>query len=128
MSEIKAEPNVQTGEKLVKLTSGHWALFKDPNTLRVKDRKRVFKNADNQEGIMQALSLVDGILAILIKEWSYDTPVPSIKISVLDELSMADYDTLSVEAGEAQKILFPKLAETDETKADVDSPFGESND
>lgn len=128
MSEIKEEPTVQSGEKLVKLTGGHWALFKDPNTLRVKDRKKVFKNADNQEGIMQALSLVDGILAILIKDWSVGAVLPMVKISVLDELSMADYDTLSVEAGEAQKILFPKLQETEETLEDADSPFGKSND
>lgn len=128
MEEIKATPTVGAGEKLVTLPSGGWAVFKDATTLRVKDRKKVFKNADNQQGIMQALSLVDGILAILIKEWSFDAPIPLYKIAVLDELSMGDYDTLSVEAGEAQKILFPKLAETEETKADTDSPFGESND
>ena len=126
--EEKSTPNLETGEKLITLPSGGWAVFKDAASLRVKDRKKVFKNADNQQGIMQALSLVDGILAILIKEWSFETPIPLYKIAVLDELSMADYDTLSTAAGEAQKILFPKLAETEETKKDEDSPFGESND
>ena len=124
----KQIPDLLDGEKLIKLNNGNWAVFKDVNTLRVKDRKKVFKNADNQTGIMQALSLVDGILAILIKEWSFDMPIPMFKVATLDELSMADYDALSLEAAEAQKVLFPKVAETEESKADADSPFGESND
>ena len=113
--------------KRIELPSGGWAIFKDPATLKVKDRKRVFKNADNQEGIMQALSLIDGMLAILIEEWSFEMPIPSIKVSVLDELSMADYDKLSEEAGELQKVLFPGLTKTPLTEADADSPFGKSN-
>lgn len=124
----KQIPDLLDGEKLINLSNNNWAVFKDANTLRVRDRKKVFKNADNQTGVMQALSLVDGILAILIKDWSFDAPIPMYKIASLDDLSMADYDTLSAEASDAQKILFPKVTETEESKADADSPFGESND
>lgn len=115
-------------EKRVTLPSGGWAVFKDPNTLRVKDRKKVLRNANNEEGLLQAISLIDGLIAILVKEWSFEMPIPSVKISMLDELTMADYDALAEEAGKAQKVLFPKMTETEETKADVDSPFGNSND
>lgn len=112
----------------IKLPSGGWARFKDPNTLRVKDRKKVLRNANDQEGLLQAMSLIDGLIAILIEEWSFEMPIPSIKIQALEELTMPDYDTLAEEATKVQKVLFPKLTETDETKADVDSPFGNSSD
>jgi len=115
-------------KKKLQLPSGGWAVFKDPTTLRVRDRKKVLRNASGEEGLMQALTLVDGLIAILVEEWSFEFPIPSIKISVLEDLTMADYDTLAEEAGKAQKVLFPQLSETDATKADVDSPFGKYND
>ena len=77
---------------------------------------------------MQALTIVDGLIAILVEEWSFEFPIPSIKISVLEDLTMADYDALAEEAGKAQAFLFPQLAKTDASEANVDSPFGKSND
>lgn len=116
-------------DNVLKLPSGGWAKFKDPTTLRVKDRKKVLKNASKEdEGLMQALSIVDGLIAILVEEWSFDFPIPSVKISFLEELTMADYDALAEEAGKAQKVLFPQLAQTKETEADPESPFGGSSD
>lgn len=115
-------------EKKIELPSGGWALFKDPTTLKVKDRKKVFQNAGDKEGVMAALSLVDGMLSIIIKEWSFEMPIPSIKMNVLDELTMADYDTLSEAAGEIQSILFPNMSKTPETEDNADSPFDKSND
>ena len=114
-------------KKKIELPSGGWAVFKDPTTLRVRDRKKVLRNASGEEGLMQALTLVDGLIAILVEEWSFEFPIPSIKIGVLEDLTMADYDTLAEEAGKAQKVLFPQLGENDESKADVDSPFGKYN-
>lgn len=115
-------------EKRIELTSGAWAIFRDPNTLRVKDRKKVLKSASKEEGLLQAMSIVDGLIAILVKEWSFEMPIPSIKIQSLEELTMPDYDALAEEAGKAQEILFPRLANTKENEADTDSPFGNSND
>lgn len=115
-------------KKKIELPSGGWVTFKDPSTLRVKDRKRVLKNANGQEGLLQALSIVDGLIAVLVEEWSFEFPVPSIKINVLDELTMADYDVMAEEAGKAQKMLFPQLSKTEETESDPESPFGNSND
>ena len=109
------------------LPSGGWATFKDASTLRVKDRKKILKNANNEEGLMQALSIVDGLIACLVEEWSFEMLVPSLKIANLEELTMADYDVLAEEAGKAQKVLFPSLAKTEETEKDVDSPFEDSN-
>lgn len=115
-------------KKKIELPSGGWVVFKDPSTLRVKDRKKVLRNANGEEGLMQALSLVDGLIAILVEEWSLELPIPSIRIASLDELQMPDYDVMAEEAGKAQKMLFPQLSKTEITEADPDSPFGNSND
>lgn len=109
--------------------SGATVVLKDPEALRTKDRKAIYKNASKEdEGIMQALSFADGLIAILVESWTLDLMLPSVKISVLDELEIADYDFLTEETKEAQKILFPKLGQTEETEKDTESPFVNSND
>jgi len=115
-------------KKKIELPSGGWAVFKDASTLRVKDRKKVLRNANNEEGLMQALSIVDGLIAVLVEEWSFDFLIPALKIINLEELTMGDYDVLAEEAGKAQKMLFPSLAKTEETEADAESPFENSSD
>jgi hypothetical protein len=114
--------------KKIQLPSGGWASLRDPNTLRVKDRNKVLRHAGKEEGLMQALSILDGLIALLVDEWSFEMPIPSIKIQSLGELTLADYDTLSEEAQKAQETLFPKLNQTEETEKDPESPFGDSND
>ena len=112
----------------LKLPSGATVTLNDPKTLRVKDRKKVLKHANQDEGLMQALSIVDGLIALLVKEWSFELPIPSIRIQVLEELEIPDYDALAAEAGKAQKILFPAVSQTEKSEADADSPFDKSND
>jgi hypothetical protein len=113
--------------KKIELPSGNWVVFRDPSTLKVKDRKKIFKSADGQEGIMQAMSLMDGMIAVMVESWSFEFPIPSIKISFLDELSMADYDLLNAEIQKLQSVLFPQVTETEISKADNESPFDKSN-
>jgi hypothetical protein len=117
-----------TDSRKIDLPSGGWATFKDPSGLKVKDRNKVLKAANKEEGLMQAISIIDGLIAMLVTDWSFADPIPSIKITSLQELSIPDYDAMAEVAGEAQKSLFPKLAKTDETEADSESPFGDSND
>ncbi len=78
------EGNNMAEKRTITLPSGATATFRDPATLRVKDRKKVLRAANGEEGLMQALSIVDGLIAILIEEWSFDMLLPSIKVSVLD--------------------------------------------
>ena len=114
--------------QVIKLPSGASATMKDPSTLRVKDRKKVFAAANGTEGIMQALSLTDGLIACLVEEWSFDLIPPSIKIESLDELEMADYDVLAEHAQKAQEIIFPSIAKTQETEADPKADTANSKD
>ncbi len=63
--------------KTIKLPSGAEVVLRDPKELRVKDRKKIFQNAAKaEEGIMQALSLTDGLIAVLIESWSLDLIIP----------------------------------------------------
>jgi hypothetical protein len=115
--------------KKVTLPSGATVTLKDPSTLRVKDRKRVMKTADGAEGgdLTKALALGDALIAMLVEEWSFDLLPPSIKLESLDELTMVDYDSLVKHTQDAQKYLFPNLAETPETEADPKAPGENSN-
>ena len=117
-----------TEPKKIDLPSGGWVTFRDASTLKVKDRNKVLKAASKEEGLMQALNIVDGLIALLVTDWSFEDPIPSIKLTSLHELTMPDYDAMAEFAQDAQKTLFPKLAKTEETEADEDSPFGNSND
>lgn len=106
--------------KKVTLPSGATVTFKDPASLRVKDRKRVMRVTDEAEGgdLSKAMALTDALLAMLIADWSFDLIIPSVKVDTLGELTMEDYDFLVEETKEAQKSLFPKLGKTEETEAD----------
>ena len=116
-------------EKTVTLPSGATVTLRDPKTLRVKDRKKVVLASDNAQGgdLSKALALGDALIAMLIKEWSFDLIIPSIRLEMLDELEMADYDALVEHTKDAQAYLFPSLSETPETAANAESPFDNSN-
>jgi hypothetical protein len=105
--------------KKITLPSGATVTLKDPSLLRVKDRKRVLRSTEVEGGdLTKALVLGDALIAMLIEDWSFDLVIPAIKIDSLDELEMKDYDFLVEETKEAQKFLFPNLAETEETAQD----------
>lgn len=106
--------------KQIKLPSGATVTLKDATDLRVKDRKNVMKTADATEGgdLAKAMALSDGLVAMLITEWSFDLPIPSVKLDSVDELTMADYDALVEATKEAQKALFPSLGDTVENEQD----------
>ena len=104
--------------KEITLPSGATVKLRDPKSIIQKDRKNVYRAASGQEGFMQAIGLIDGLIAVLVLEWSFDLIIPSIKIEMLDELSIPDYDALQKEAEEAQKILFPQTSLTEETDKD----------
>jgi len=115
--------------KKVTLPSGATVSLKDPSTLRVKDRKKVMTTADSATGgdLARALALSDALLAMLVEDWSFDLPIPSIQMSSVDELEMKDYDALVEHTKEAQKALFPSLADTTENETDPKATTANSN-
>ena len=115
--------------KQIKLPSGNTVKLKDPKDLRVKDRKRVIKTTDSQEGdLSKAMALGEAIIAMLVEEWSFDLIIPSVKIESIEELEMADYDYLIEQTKDAQKALFPSLMESDDNSADPKAITADSKD
>jgi hypothetical protein len=114
--------------KKVTLPSGATVTLKDPTMLRVKDRKKVLRSAEVEGGdLSKALALGDALISMLIEDWSFDLIIPSVKTETLDELTMADYDALVEHTKEAQKYLFPSIAETEENEKDPKADTANSN-
>jgi hypothetical protein len=113
--------------KSITLPSGNTAVLRDPSTLRVKDRKKVVAAASGQEGLLQAMSMTDGLIAVLVESWSFDLIIPSIHIASLDELTMPDYDALALEASKAQSSIFTDFSETPDNLNNPDSPLENLN-
>jgi hypothetical protein len=93
--------------KVITLPSGATAKMRDPATLLMKDRNKVLAVANDQEGMMQAVAIQNGLIAVMVVEWSFDLIPPAIRISSLDDLTPLDYEALSKEALTAQDYLFP---------------------
>ena len=110
--------------KTITLPSGNTAVIKDPKKLLAKDRKRIYELANDDTGMMKALTMVEATVAIIIESWSFDLMLPSIRLSILGELSIDDYDALVKESTEAQQVLFANY-NTDEG---ADSPLDKLDD
>jgi len=93
--------------RIINLPSGQTATLRDPKTLKQKDRAKIFNAGANGNG----MDIMDTLIAILIEEWSFDLIIPSVKIEMLGELDIPDYDLLVKEAESAQAVLFPDLTQ-----------------
>ena len=110
--------------KTITLPSGATATLRDPKTLKAKDRKRVYELANEETGIVQAVTMMEAVIAVIVESWTLELILPSIRFQSIGELSLNDYDRLVEEATEAQKILFANY-NSDEG---ADSPLDKSGD
>ena len=55
--------------KTITVPSGNTVTLRDPSELRVKDRTKVLAAAQGQEGLLQTMSMLDGLMAVLISAW-----------------------------------------------------------
>ena len=85
-----------TMSKTITLPSGATAKLRDPATLLMKDRNKVIAVANEQEGMMQAVAMQNGLIAVMVVEWSFDLIPPAIKISSLDELTPLDLSLIHI--------------------------------
>lgn len=84
------------------LPSGAWVELVAPGRLKAKHHRtvmRALKSDDDRVG-GQAVDLVDGVLAMLIRAWSVTgddgevLPIPSLDLDSIDELELEDYEAL----------------------------------
>ncbi len=104
----------------VTLPSGGEVTFRDPKTLRAKDKKRAIQAIKDPEKVIAAgLDVVDGLIALLVESWTIPylpgAPLPSAEIGLIGELEIPDYDALTEAVAPARELLFPQTASPDRT-------------
>ena len=102
--------------------------LKNPESLLKKDRDKALSFANNQEGVMQAIAVQDGIIAVSVIEWSFDLIPPSIRIASLGELTPKDYTALLDATSNMQEYLFPVLDATEASEKDPKADTANFND
>lgn len=90
----------------VTLPSGGWVELRDPALLRVRDRKQVLRSAEGA-GIDATMASAEMVMALAVAKWSFDLPVPSDDMTVLDGLEIGDYDAIAEAAQPFTDALFP---------------------
>lgn len=103
--------------KVITLPSGATVKLRDAESLLIKDRNKVLSVANNEEGVMQTIALQNGLMAVMVVEWSFDLIPPNIRLASLEELKPSDYDALATAVAHAQDYLFPSIADTEENEA-----------
>jgi hypothetical protein len=93
----------------VPLPSGAWVQLRDPHTLRRGDKQKAMRAVQDTDAgdLAQALDLINGLLTVLIIDWSYPFPIPSEAPASLDLVPLEDDDALSESVEPARVMLFP---------------------
>lgn len=113
----------------IKLPSGAWIQLRDPYTLRRGDRQKVLRSVQDPENPMGAgLDMIDGLLRVLVIDWSYDLPLPGASPQSLELLPLEDDDALSEAIEPIRKMLFPEKPDPVKDAKDPASPTEPSAD
>jgi hypothetical protein len=92
----------------IPLPSGGWVQLRDSHTLRRGDKQKAMRAVRDEGGdVSQALDLINGLLTVLIIDWSYQFPIPSETPASLDLVPLEDDDALSEAVEPARVLLFP---------------------
>jgi hypothetical protein len=109
----------------VTLPSGNWVQLRDPKTLRRGDKKRAMRGVADVDHVMaMAYDITDGLLEVLIIDWSYPLPKPSESPQSLELLPIEDDEALMEAIEPARRLIFPNKPDPadPEQRADPASP------
>ncbi len=115
-------------EEVFTLPSGATVTLRDPKSIRQKDRKMMYTVSNDKTGLLQSISMTEGVIAMMVKAWDLAMSLPNFDIEVLGELEIPDYDALAEKASDMIPVLFPKVTEAKGTDAGDASPFAKSSD
>ena len=108
------------------LPSGGWVELRDVDTLRARDRKNVMRNVHDPEDGRTIASLIemgDGVLAMMVTAWELpyleNAPLPSVDLSVLEELTLPDETELQRLCAPAAKLV---VTRSEPDPSDHDDP------
>lgn len=110
----------------VELPSGGWAELRDPHSIRAKHRKRALDglNIDRMQAKTAGITLdmTDGLIIMMVERWSVPYlpgeggGSPALAPTLIDELTIPDYDALADNLESARKLLFPQPASVDDRR------------
>jgi hypothetical protein len=110
----------------IKLPSGAWIQIRDAHTLRRGDRQKVLRSVtDTDNDMVAGLDMINGLLRVLVIDWSYDLPLPGESPESLDLLPIEDDDALTEAIEPIRKMLFPEKPDPKDVK-DPASPTAPS--
>jgi hypothetical protein len=106
------------------LPSGAWIELRDWRELRRGDKQNILGDVADPEKLMAMMfEVTNGLLRLLITNWSYELPIPSVSRQSLDLLPMEDDGALTQLVQPAFRALFPQTpVADDEQRADESSP------
>lgn len=101
----------------VTLPSGNWIQLRDAKTLRRGDKKKAMAMVSDTERVLQmAYEMTDGLLAVLIIDWSYQLPLPSASLESLNLLPIEDDEALMKAIEPARALVFPESPDPKDEK------------
>lgn len=115
----------------VTLPSGAWIQLRDATTLRRGDKKKAISMVtDTDKVVRMAYEMTDGLLAVMVMDWSYALPLPGDSLESLDLLPIEDDEALMAAIEPARKLVFPEPANPadKQQREDPASPTGPSSD
>ena len=112
----------------ITLPSGNWIALRDWRDLRRGDKKRAIKSVEDPENALgSTYDVLDGLLVLLVENWSYELPLPSVDPTAVERLPLKDDNALIEAIAPAARALFAVEPEpTPEQVADDASPTGPS--
>ncbi|MFB6955444.1 hypothetical protein ACFCYB_00050 [Streptomyces sp. NPDC056309] len=121
---------MSTTERIT-LPSGNWVQLRDAQTLRRGDKKKALKMVPIDESGTMTLAtpkeMDDGLLAVLVIDWSYPFPIPAESPGSLEMIPWEDDDTLAEKLEPIRNMLFPNKPDPKDA-ADPASPTEPSAD
>jgi hypothetical protein len=94
------------------LPSGAWIELRDWRELRRGDKQDVMAGISDPEQLMSMMfQVTNGLLALLITNWSYEYPIPAKAPESLRLLPLSDDDALTALVQPAIRALFPGKAD-----------------
>jgi hypothetical protein len=95
------------------LPSGAEVVLRGPESVRQRDRRALLVALDGIEGSSaRSLAASDQVLVLAVEKWTFDLPLPSEDVRVLDELTTGDYDALTQAAKPFDDAIFPDFSPT----------------
>lgn len=108
------------------LPSGGWVVLRDHTQLRARTMKEVLRRVkiDDDNAMNTGLSITDSLMVALVTDWGFpykpepvvqpdgtvverDWVLPSVDVTMTDDLRAPDYSALRDLVQPAQKVMFP---------------------